>query len=195
MKHISYYNRNSNGYIEQTKDADLSFLYKRFLPLLPPGGTIIDGGCGSGRDLRFFRLRGYKAEGFDSSEKMATAASCYSGAKVRNMRFEDLDETDEYDGFWACASLIHVPRDLHKKVFTSIYRSLRNGGILYCSFKDSEEDFYDGERVFYCYTVQQLGEFVRNNTDFSIIDIWKSQDTSRKDLLWTNALLRKVTFS
>ncbi|MFW5485976.1 MAG: class I SAM-dependent methyltransferase, partial [Spirochaetaceae bacterium JB067] len=98
MKHISYYNRNSNGYIEQTKDADLSFLYKRFLPLLPPGGTIIDGGCGSGRDLRYFRLRGYKAEGFDSSEKMATAASCYSGAKVRNMRFEDLDETDEYDG-------------------------------------------------------------------------------------------------
>lgn len=84
----------------------------RFLMLLPSNSLILDFGCGSGRDTRYFLDRGYRVEAVDGSEKLCEIAHRNTGIEVRHMLFSELDVENVYDGIWACASILHVPRAL-----------------------------------------------------------------------------------
>jgi 2-polyprenyl-3-methyl-5-hydroxy-6-metoxy-1,4-benzoquinol methylase len=76
-----------------------------------PGGRILDAGCGPGRDALAFAERGYELIAFDASTAMVRVARERVGSRivVHLMRFEDLNGQSEFDGIWACASLLHVP--------------------------------------------------------------------------------------
>ena len=65
---LDYYNRNADSFFESTACVDMSPLYERFLALVGPQGTILDAGCGSGRDAKAFRDLGYQVSAFDASE-------------------------------------------------------------------------------------------------------------------------------
>jgi SAM-dependent methyltransferase len=190
MKQTNYYDEHHNEYLQETLSQDLNILYDRFLTLIPPHSRIVDAGCGGGRDLLYFKNRGYQVEGFDVSAQMASSAHEYSGVPVRTLDFANIDYVDEIDGFWACASLLHIPKGELPQVFSRIDTALRAQGILYCSFKNRDGDFSDGDRTFTCFTPTQLEVFIRQFTPFSIIEIFTTHDTHRKDELWTNALLR-----
>ena len=86
----------------------MSPLYGAFLSKLPAGATILDAGCGSGRDARAFRDRGYRVTAFDASPALAALATAHCGFEVQVRSFADVREVDAYDGIWACASLVHV---------------------------------------------------------------------------------------
>lgn len=78
-----YYNDNSKVFFDETVCADVTPLYERFLKYVPEGGRILDLGCGSGRDVKAFRDRGYVADGADRSEELCKLASEYTGVKIR----------------------------------------------------------------------------------------------------------------
>jgi len=103
-----YYERHARRYFEDTVDVDLGPLYGRFLANVPPGGALLDAGCGSGRDVRRFRAVGYRVEAFDASAAMAALASEYLGLPAAVRRFQEVDWQGRFDGVWACASLLHV---------------------------------------------------------------------------------------
>lgn len=103
---LRFYETNAEVYAEQTRGIDLAHLYKPFLKCIPRGGRILDVGCGAGRDLRRFMDDGFEAVGVDPSEKLAAIASEFSGCKVLVSGVQDLSFNQEFDGAWACASLI-----------------------------------------------------------------------------------------
>lgn len=64
----------------------------RFSTLLPEHGYILDFGCGSGRDTKYFLEQGFYVDATDGSEEMCHIASNYTGIQVRRLLFEELDE-------------------------------------------------------------------------------------------------------
>lgn len=108
---LDYYNENAEAFFQNTACADMRHLYKRFLPLIPAGGRILDLGCGSGRDSRYFIEQGFQVTAADGSEALCRLASRYIGQEVLCMDFRDLAFKNCFDGVWACASLLHVPRE------------------------------------------------------------------------------------
>src|SRR6516225_8744251 len=87
-----------------TLPVDMSDLYAPFLREIPPGGRILDAGCGSGRDSRAFTRLGYEVVSIDASRQMVLAASKLTGQAAILKRFDEIEFEAEFDGIWACAS-------------------------------------------------------------------------------------------
>ncbi|MFA5447571.1 MAG: class I SAM-dependent methyltransferase [Sphaerochaeta sp.] len=190
---MSYYDEHADAYIQGTASVDMGGQYDLFLPLLKGGASILDAGCGSGRDSRIFLDRGYRVEAFDASPEMARAASELTGLPVRQLRFQEMEHHGQFDGIWASASLLHVPRAELTDVFGRLHRALRPGGILYASFKEREADFVSLERTFTCFTEEGLRAFIEQLGLFTIVDLQHSRDLrpGREEERWLNAVLKR----
>jgi SAM-dependent methyltransferase len=191
---LAYYNRNARAYAEATLRVCMEQLYRPFLDLLPPGGHILDAGCGSGRDARVFWERGYRVTAIDGSPELAWLASQVIGQPVEVLRFEELAFEDTFDGIWACASLLHVPRTEVDQVVERFVRALRASGAWYLSFKLGEAEEVHGGRLFSDYTEGSLSELVGRHPSLSVVRVWRTEDVrpERSGEYWLNALLRKV---
>ena len=91
-KTIDYYNQNANSFSKMTQSVDFSTTQDKFLALLQPNAFILDFGCGSGRDTKYFMDHGYRVEATDGSEELCRLASTYAGVPVKHMLFQELDE-------------------------------------------------------------------------------------------------------
>src|SRR4051812_18011344 len=105
---IDRYDRRAALFAAQTAELDMRALYERFLKHVQPGGRILDAGCGIGRDAVAFAQRRFSVTAIDASAAMVRTAMASAGPQVtvKQMRFEDIDWHDEFDGIWACASLL-----------------------------------------------------------------------------------------
>lgn len=142
---VDYYNQHSKEYFEATRSTDMSDLYEAFLPYLHAGGKILDVGCGSGRDLKYFKEHGYEAEGVDASEELCQLASEYSGCKVTCCRMENFAPDKKYAGIWCCASLLHLEDGAVAEFFRKCQDWLAEGGILFLSVKTGISTGEDGK--------------------------------------------------
>jgi SAM-dependent methyltransferase len=122
-----------------------------FLAALPARATILELGCGSGQDAAYMLSRGFDVTPTDGSAELAKEAERRLGRPVRVMRFEALDATEIFDGIWAEASLLHVPRSALPDIFDRILRALKTGGIFHASFKAGEADGRDKFGRYYNY--------------------------------------------
>lgn len=186
---LDYYNRNAESYAEQTQGADVTDLYVDFEECLNPGARILDLGCGSGRDSRYFAKKGYNVTPVDGSPEMCRVAAEYTGLPVRCLCFADLDYYDEFDGIWACASLLHVPQNKLPTVMEKVERALKPEGVLYASFKYGEGERIVGERHFSFYNEYDLDWL----SGLGLIEYWISEDVrpDRPGEKWLNTLWRK----
>ena len=107
---VEYYNKNADSFFTGSVNADMAEDREAFLAYVPAGGKILDAGCGSGRDMIAFRDAGFDVSGFDASEELCRIAAEKTGIPVKQLFFEELEGEQEYDGIWACASLLHVAR-------------------------------------------------------------------------------------
>ena len=191
---VSYYDRNKEQFIQSTVDVDMTSQYRLFLAHLPRMASILDAGCGSGRDSLAFKQMGYQVEAFDLSQAMVEATRKLVSIPVRQMGFESLDYEGCFDGIWASASLLHVRRDDMKEVFTRLAKALKDEGILYCSFKEREEDFTKDGRTFTCYTPASFQAFIKDQGQFKLLEILQTTDQrpDRAGEKWINAVLRKM---
>ena len=140
MKTIGYYNKHAEEFIALTFDVDMESLYQPFLAELPEGARILDVGCGSGRDTLAFKDKGYQVEGIDYSAELVKKAKELTGIEVRQQSFYELNESEKYDGIWACASLLHCDRDCLPEVIGRIFKALKPKGVCYMSFKYGNGD-------------------------------------------------------
>ena len=111
MDSIDYYNQYAAKVYEDTINQDMGKIMEQFLELLEEGDTILDLGCGSGRDSLAFYELGYDVTPLDAAEEMCKLAEIHTGLEVLQMTYEDMEFDDVFDGIWASASLIHVPKD------------------------------------------------------------------------------------
>ncbi|MCD8151513.1 MAG: class I SAM-dependent methyltransferase [Clostridiales bacterium] len=108
---MSYYDEHAEEYCAATIDADMSFCRDKFMACLPAGAHILDAGCGSGRDSKAFMDNGFAVTAMDASEKMCTEAKKLLRQDVLQISFEKMNFQNEFDGIWACASLLHVAKN------------------------------------------------------------------------------------
>ena len=132
---LAYYNNNAKAYCEQTLSGNLQENYNKFLKHLPQGAYILDFGCGSGRDSKYFIENGYKVRAIDGSIEMCKLASNYINQEVVCMKFEELNDINTYDSIWACSSILHIEKENLSKVLIKMINSLKVNGIIYASFK------------------------------------------------------------
>lgn len=189
---IRYYDEHAEAFVAGTENADMRECRERFLHYLKPGQKILDAGCGSGRDVIAFREAGYEVDAFDASAEICRIASEKTGIAVKQLRFEDIDGADQYDGIWACASLLHVkPADL-PDVLRRLYRLLKTEGILYVSFKYGSGEREKNGRYFHDLTEDACGELL-TEAGFSMKERFMTQDvrSGRNQEKWVNAIAGK----
>lgn len=186
---IEYYNRNAESFIAGTLHADMSDCRNRFLHYVIPGGKILDAGCGSGRDSLVFMEEGYQVNAFDASEEICRAATQLLGFPVECKRFEELSGVAEYDGIWACASLLHVKEADLLDVMKRLKRLLKPEGILYASFKEGDTERVINGRFFHDMTAAQCRDLFQA-MGLEVIEIFTSQDVreGRAGENWVNII-------
>lgn len=202
---ISYYDRNAEEFCRTTRDSDMSVCRGRFLKLLEKNTCrdergavdrsnvhILDAGCGSGRDARAFLEAGYRVTAIDGSANICKEAEKFLKRKVYCISFGELDCWQEFDGIWACASLLHIPYDEINQVLKHMWNGLKEGGLLYASFKYGEGMRIRGDRCFYDYSEAGIHS-VMVKAYFCIEDIFVTQDVRRNRLSeqWINVLARR----
>lgn len=152
---LGYYNSNAEEYCQSTLGADMSKEYRLFLKYMPTGARILDLGCGSGRDTKYFRDNGFNVTAIDGSEEMCRKAESYTGITVRQMDFLSLNDREIYAGIWASASLLHIPKKDLNRMFAKLRKALTKDGVLFVSFKEGS---YEGLRSGRYYTDLTEGE-------------------------------------
>lgn len=173
---LDYYERNAESYFNATRDADLSALYMRFTERLPRGAHILDAGSGSGRDTLAFLQRGYTVSPFDSSPALSELSTRLTGVKTRVLRFQELEDEEQYEGIWACASLLHVSETELPDAIARLVRALKPGGLLYMSFKHGA-----GERV------TEDGRFFTDMTGSRLRCVLSAIPSVKLEELWITA--------
>ena len=111
------------------------------------------------------------------------------GQKVLCKTFEELDDENAYDGIWACASLLHVPKERMGEVLYRLKRALKDGGVLYASFKYGEEEKIVNGRLFSYYDERSLRELMVEN-GFEVLELFVTQDVrkGRSEEKWVNVV-------
>ena len=191
---LEYYNSKAKDFVSGTVDVAFTEIQDIFLEYIPVGGRILDFGCGSGRDTKYFTSKGYDVDAIDGSEELCKIASEYTGIQVKQMLFEELDEVELYDGVWACASILHVAKKQLPDIIKKIAIATKKGGIVYTSFKYGEFEGVSSGRFFTYLTKESFEELLRNVPELAIEKLWISADVraERGEERWLNIVLRKL---
>jgi SAM-dependent methyltransferase len=150
---LEFYEKNAKPYAEWAKAP--STRLTDFLALLPPGGSILELGCGAGNHSAKMIAAGFAVRPTDGSPEMASEASRRLGRPVETLLFHELDQAEAYDGIWASACLLHVPRDELVGILARIHRALTPAGVFYASFKIGEGEGRDRLGRYYNYPSPQ----------------------------------------
>ena len=179
-KTIDYYNQNADLFVQGTVSVDFKETQDKFLQLLT-GKTVLDFGCGSGRDTKYFLESGFDVTATDGSEELCKSASAYTGIQVKHILFQDLNEADCYDGIWACSSILHLSKDELRIVINT-------------SFKYGNFEGERNGRFFTDFTLELFKDFISDVKDIVIEEYWITGDVrpGREDEKWLNLILRKI---
>ncbi|MFC7537175.1 class I SAM-dependent methyltransferase [Sphingomonas sp. GCM10030256] len=185
---LSFYDGTAAAYFQDTVGADVAPLRARFLKQVRAGGRILDAGCGSGRDARAFSDEGYDVSAFDASAELAKLASAYAGIAVQHLTFAEMDWREAFDGIWASASLLHVPRADLDGIFLRFARALKPNGAWYLSMKLGYGDRLVDGRLFTDITEPELRDRLEA-LGLHVYDVWCTDDVrpGRSDR-WVNAI-------
>lgn len=192
-KTINYYDQNADQFFATTYDVDVTSLYKIFLRYLSDQAFILDLGCGSGRDTLAFKNKGYQVAATDSSKELVDKARQLTGINVRFESFYELSEQNQYDGVWACASLLHCERKRLPEVLEKILKALKVNGICYMSFKYGARDRYKDGRQFTDMDESQVQNLLRKFDNILLLQQWISiekRPDHNED--WLNIVLQKI---
>lgn len=191
---LGYYNDNAENFVKSTRNIDFSQTQNLFLEHLPAGAKILDFGCGSGRDAACFCEKGFSVDAVDGSARLCRLAGDYAGIAVRQMLFSELDAVEEYDGIWACASVLHLPSVELKNVMGKMLRALKEEGWIYTSFKYGEFEGMRNGRYFTDFTEKSFEKFVADIGGVRIDKSWISGDVrpGRGEEKWLNLMLQKL---
>lgn len=193
-KTINYYNSNVKEFVSGTVSIDFESTQKKFISKLPENALILDFGCGSGRDTKYFISRGYRVDAIDGSIELCKFASEYTGIEVKNMYFQELAEVGKYDGIWACSSILHLPPNELVEVMKKMVLALKKQGIIYTSFKYGTFVGERSGRYFTDMTEEIFADFIKQIETVTVIEQWVTSDVrpKRGDEKWLNLILQKT---
>lgn len=192
-KTINYYDINAKEFVEGTLNVDFKATQDKFINKLPAKGYILDFGCGSGRDTKYFLARDFNVDAIDGSIELCKIASEYTNIKVRHMYFNELSIVNKYDGIWACSSILHLSLDDLVDVFKRMSKALKDEGIIYTSFKYGDFSGERNSRYFTDMTEDSFAKLIANVENLKVEEQWITADVrpQRGNEKWLNLILRK----
>ena len=172
---------------------DFKATQDKFINKLPAKGYILDFGCGSGRDTKYFLAKDFKVDAIDGSIELCKIASEYTKIKVRHMYFNELSRVNKYDGIWACSSILHLSLDDLVDVFKRMSKALKDEGIIYTSFKYGDFSGERNGRFFTDMTEDSFAKLIANVDNLKVEEQWITADVrpQRGNEKWLNLILRK----
>lgn len=192
-KTINYYDINAKEFVEGTLNVDFKATQDKFINKLPAKGYILDFGCGSGRDTKYFLAKDFNVDAIDGSIELCKIASEYTKIKVRHMYFNELSIVNKYDGIWACSSILHLSLDDLVDVFKRMSKALKDEGIIYTSFKYGDFSGERNGRYFTDMTEDSFTKLIANVENLKVEEQWITADVrpQRGNEKWLNLILRK----
>lgn len=184
----NYYNLNAKEYFDRTFNVQPEEIRKSFCSQLAPNSTILDIGCGSGRDSLYFKERGFNVIAIDNSKELAKLASQFISQEVIVADIENYQTEQPIDGAWAMASLLHLSKDSFKKALINISNSLKPNGVFLLALKIGSGESYDENgRFFSYYQPEELATIFKELNIFQSFDFKFTQDKlGRDDTQWLN---------
>jgi SAM-dependent methyltransferase len=186
-----YYDANAFDYQAETVNVDPSDFLAPLAERLTAGATVLDIGCGSGRDLLWLKNRGFQPTGFERSPRLADLARRHSKCDVIEGDFCLFDfSTIRFDALLLVGALVHLPRPQVRTVLSGILQALKPGGLVLLTLKEGrgENRQHDG-RVF----VQWMGpalETVFSGLNLTVRDHSRQISKIRPTDIWLGYLLQ-----
>jgi len=197
---LNYYDDNAVKLAIQTVSIDMHDLYELFLNQLPQRSTqsILDVGCGSGRDASYFAKQGYDITAIDASAELIQWAQKYhmsSRISWYQLNFGSIENKaweNKFTGIWACASLLHVPFLELPCIIQSLLETLTDDGVMYLSFKYGKGERVDEKRFFCDMDELRWKTIVAKIPHVIEYHIWLSDDkrVDCKDA-WFNVIIKR----
>jgi len=192
---LDYYERHAQQFFAGTIDHDVSQNIAALLEAIEgqPPFTILDLGCGPGRDLKTFSALGHRAIGVDGSARFAEMARAYSGCEVWQQDFVHLDLPGGlFDGVFANASLFHVPSRALPKVLGELYAALKPGGVLFSSNpRGHNEEGWNAQRYGSYYDLDTWQTFLTAAGFVPLHHYYRPPNLPREQQSWLASLWRK----
>jgi len=187
-----YYQKNYKAYYEKTFSIDPTSFLKPLAQRLPAEAFILDVGCGSGRDLRWMKKRGFDVIGFERSPGLAELARDNAGCEVIEGDFETYDFSSILvDGLMLVGALVHVPHERFSKVFENITSAIPENGSVLITLKEGSGDRTDSYgRTFYLWDDPKARE-VFDTLGFKVCDFSTSVSKTGSGDVWLSYVLEK----
>jgi hypothetical protein len=195
---IDYYDSNAEPYAQKTMFIDVKHLHEAFVEHLPLWARILDAGCGAGRDTRHFIESGNIVISFDGSQGMVQKCLEYPHAYCVKLTFDEIDFKEEFDGVWACASLLHLRQHEAVRAVYKLTTALKPGGVLFISLKAGRGASQPDGRFFQYYEEDELKRLHESDVMLEQHTHWVSSSVGSEggeQIQWHNLRLRRRSHS
>jgi ubiquinone/menaquinone biosynthesis C-methylase UbiE len=200
---IDAYNKIADDFHKRNAMGILNKEYDIFKQLMGEGKNIIEIGCGTGRDAENLIKRGFDYIGIDASEEMLKIAhQQVPGATFEVGDFYKLNFSDEiFDGFWAAATFLHVPKSEIDVVITEVKRILKSHAKGFISVKEKttmeegiiKEEKGGGIQRFFAFYDQDEFEKILHRNGFAVIRTMRQQENDNIKTRWVEFFVEKLT--
>lgn len=194
---LAHYNQRAEDFWEGTREHDVGQNIAALLEHIKGESpyTILDFGCGPGRDLKTFTKLGHIPVGLDGAARFVEMARAYSGCEVWHQDFLRLDLPDRhFDGIFANASLFHIPGRELPRVLKELYATLKPDGVLFSSNPcgDNEEGWSHG-----CYgayhSIETWRDYMTAAGFVEVTHYYRPVGLPRERQPWLASVWRKLT--
>ena len=191
---LKYYDDNIENYKEQwLNDFSKNYNFEIpdiFLSYLKSNSHILDLGCGTGRDSKYFMDKGYQVTSIDGSYQMCNMARSLLNRDVEQINFLDINYKEEFDGIFACASLLHLDNEELIVVLKKISSALKQNGILYTCFKYGNSTRVDKGRFYNDMNEEKFLDLIKNIEELKIMKSWITEQY-KTDTKFLNYVIKK----
>lgn len=192
---IGHYDDSADSFWEGTRDHDVSQNYAALLDAIegPAPFTLLDLGCGPGRDLHHFRALGHEAVGLDGAARFVEMARRHAGCEVLHQDFLSLRlDNERFDGIFANASLFHVPSRELPRVLRELHAALKPRGVLFSSNpRGPNHEGWSGDRYGCYHDLPAWSAFVTAAGFEAITHYYRPEGRPRDQQPWLATLWRR----
>jgi SAM-dependent methyltransferase len=193
---LAHYEAHADSFEAGTRDHDVSQNYRALLGAIegPAPFTLLDLGCGPGRDLAYFRSLGHEPVGIDGCARFVEIARAQTGCEVHHQNFLGLSlPASRFHGIFANASLFHVPTQELTRVLRDLHASLRLRGVLFSSNpRGRDHEGFSGDRYGAYHTLETWRAHVTAAGFHEIDHYYRPPGKPRDQQPWLATVWRKT---
>lgn len=194
---LGHYDARAEAFRAGTRDHDVRQNIDALLSRItaPPPLTLLDFGCGPGRDLKTFRNLGHVAIGLDGAASFVAMARADTGCEVWQQDFLALDlPVARFDGVFANASLFHVPVAALPRVLRQLHATLKPGGVLFSSNPHGHNEAgWNGDRYGVYHDLDAWRRFMSAASFEELLVYYRPDGLPRDQQPWLASVWRAVS--